>query len=73
MGVNSAYSRINHWLTVKVLTTNTEYIIKSPDIELGGLIFGDRTFRVTNKGCVFEKNNNIYLEFTVGKEKKRVY
>lgn len=40
---------------------------------MGGLTFGDRTLRLTGRGFVYEKTNDIYCQFSVGKDKKKVY
>lgn len=60
-------------IKVKIYETNTEYIIKMPDLELGGIMFGSRTLKMTGKGFVLEKDQGIYLEFGIGKEKKKLY
>lgn len=44
-----------------------------PDLELGGIMFGSRTLKMTGKGFVIEKDQGIYLEFGIGKEKKKLY
>lgn len=73
MGLNSAYSKVSSYFTVKIPKSKTEYIIKLADVELGGVSFGDRTFRAVGRGFVYEKTNNIYCEWSVGKDKKKVY
>lgn len=73
MGLNSAYSKVSNWLQVKIFKTKTEYFVKIPDVELGGLAYGVRTLKITNKCFVYEKNSHLFCEISVGKDKKRVY
>lgn len=73
MGLNSAHSYLCHWLKAKVMSTGTEYLIKIPEITMEGIIYGDRIYKVSNKGFILEVNNNLFAEFSVGKTKKRVY
>lgn len=55
------------------MSTGTEYLIKIPEITMEGIIYGDRVYKVSNKGFILEVNNNLFAEFSVGKTKKRVY
>lgn len=32
MGLNTAYSKVNNWFHLNILTTNSHYKIKIPDI-----------------------------------------
>ena len=52
MGLNSLNSFINHWLRAKVYSTNTEYLIKIPDVNMEGIMYGNRTYKVTGKGFI---------------------
>lgn len=36
-------------------------------------MFGDRTLRLKGKGFVFEATNNVYLEYSIGKQAKKLY
>lgn len=38
-----------------------------------GVMYGDRIYKVANKGFILELKNNLFAEFSVGKHKKRVY
>jgi len=49
LGMNSAYTKFLTPFIVKIYHTNTEYIIRYPDVEVGGIMFGDRTARVVGK------------------------
>lgn len=53
MGLNSVSSTVMDWLRAKVYSTGTEYLIKATGIELGGLVYGSRTYKMANKGCIF--------------------
>lgn len=53
LGLNSAYSKLSSLFTVKIFKTKTEYAIKLPDVELGGVMFGERTMRLVGKGFVY--------------------
>ena len=37
-------SYLNHWFKAKVYSTDTEYLIKVPDLHMGGVIYGTRTY-----------------------------
>ena len=73
MGLNTVNSYVNHWLRAKVYSTNTEYLIKVPDLYMSGIIYGSRTYSSAGKGFILEINNNLFCELSVGKDKKRVY
>lgn len=73
MGFNSAYSKTDSWLRVRLPASSKEYLVKMPDVELGGLIYGARTLRIANKGFVLEKNSQLFCEYSIGSDKKRVY
>jgi len=53
MGLNSAYSKLTNWINVNIFTTSTFYLVKMPDVELGGLMYGNRTLKVVNRGYVY--------------------
>ena len=36
-------------------------------------MFGDRALLLTGKGYVLEKRSGTYLEYSIGKEKKKLY
>jgi hypothetical protein len=37
---------------VKIYSNNTDYLIKFPEVELGGVMFGDRVLRPSGRGYV---------------------
>ena len=73
MGINTVYSYLCHWVLARVKASGSEYFIKLPDIEFGGLLYGERNYRVTNRGFIFERKSSLFCEFSIGKDKKRVY
>ena len=73
MGLNSLSSFLNHWLKAKIYSTNTEYLIKLPGVNLEGIMYGSRTYRVAGKGIIMETNSNVVCQISFGKDKKRVY
>lgn len=72
-GINTVDSYLSHWVHTRVKKTGSEYFIKLPDIEFGGLLYGERNYRVTNRGFIFEKKSCLFCQFSIGKDKKRVY
>lgn len=52
MGLNTVYSRVPCWMHAKIPSTKTEYIVRLPEVELGGLLYGDRTLKLHNKGYI---------------------
>lgn len=40
---------------------------------MSGLSFGERTMRLVGRGFIYEKTNDIYCEYSIGKDKKKVY
>lgn len=36
-------------------------------------MYGDRTLKLAHKCYIYEKNNNLFCEVSIGKDKKRVY
>lgn len=73
MGINGAYSKIHNWLHLNIYSSQTYYKIKSPDIEVRGLVYGARTYKFGHRGYVYEKSNNLFCEMSFGKGKKRIY
>lgn len=73
MGLNTLNSFLVNWLQLRVSSTGSEYLIKLPDVAMDGIVYGDRLYRVANRGFVLETKQNIFGEFSVGKDKKRVY
>ena len=47
--------------------------MKSPDVEIGGTMFGDRKYRICGKMFIYERTNNLWTEISFGKEKKKIY
>ena len=50
MGLNSVSTYLTQWLRLKIYSTNTEYIIKVPDVRVDGMVYGSRTFQAVGKG-----------------------
>lgn len=73
VGLNSAHSKIPHSIKVKIYSNNTEYLIKLPECDLTGIMFGDRVLVETGIGYVLEKNSGTYLEYSIGKDRKKLY
>lgn len=42
-------------------------------MEVSGLMYGDRRYRGLGKCFVHERTNNIFIEYSIGKDKKNVY
>lgn len=42
-------------------------------MEITGIMYGDRIYRGTGKGFIHERTNNIFVEYSFGKDKKGVY
>jgi hypothetical protein len=61
LGMNSAFTKFPSIFTIKIFENNREYSIRYPDVEVGGIMFGDRTLKNFGKSYVFEKNSGIYL------------
>lgn len=73
MGLNAAYSKSYGFYYVKIFATNTNFIIKLPDLEFCGVMFGDRSLKVVGKAFIFETTTNTYLEYSIGKSRKKMY
>ena len=52
MGLNSLNSYIVHWLKAKVYSTDSEYLIKIPDVNIDGVTYGNRTYKAAGKGFI---------------------
>ena len=61
IGLNSANTKFPSHFKVKIYQNNTEYLVKLPEIELSGIMFGDRGLLLSGKGYVLEKNSGTYL------------
>jgi len=59
--MNSAFTKFPTAFTIKIFENNREYIIRYPDVEVGGIMFGDRTLKNVGKSYVLEKNSGTYL------------
>jgi hypothetical protein len=40
LGLNTAYSKISSYFTVKFFKSKTEYVVRLADVEMGGISFG---------------------------------
>lgn len=59
--MNSAFTKIPTAFTIKIFENNCEYSIRYPDVEVGGIMFGNRTLNNFGKSYVLEKNSGTYL------------
>lgn len=73
MGLNRVTGRNLSPLFAEFPQTNTFYEIKLPEMEISGLIHGQKKYRGQGKGYIHEKTNNIFIEWSIGKDKKKVY
>jgi hypothetical protein len=60
-------------MCVKLFNSDSEFIIKVPNLEVGGVMLGDRSIKLIGKGFVLEKKNQILCEISVGKDNKHLY
>lgn len=58
---------------IKFPKNDAHYEYMSPPCEIGGLILGERRFRVIGKGYVVERSKLLYGEMSTGKDKKHIY
>ena len=61
VGLNSAQTKWPTPVKVKIFQNNTEYLVRMPEIELGGIMFGDRALLLTGKGYALEKKSGTYM------------
>lgn len=61
VGLNSAHTKIPSVIKVKIYENNSEYIIRMPDIELSGIMFGDRGLYLSGRSYVLERKSGTYL------------
>lgn len=73
IGLNTACSKVSNFFTAKIFKTKTHYTIKLPEVEVNGLLYGNRTMRTVNRGFVLECTNNTFCEYSAGKVKKKLY
>lgn len=59
--MNSAFTKFPTAFTIKIFESNREYCVRYPDVEVGGIMFGDRVLKNVGKGYVLEKNSGTYL------------
>lgn len=52
LGLNAAYSKNYGLYHVHIFATGTRFVIRYPDLEVGGVMFGSRTFSVLGKGFI---------------------
>jgi len=55
------------------MRNGSEFQCYFPPCEISGLILGGRTFRPYGKGFILEKNNNLFAEISIEKDKKGLY
>lgn len=74
MGLNSAIAKNLNPMNVRFYKTNNKYTVYTQDYQIGGLMFGERTYKNSGKVLVFEEKNDVLCEMTFnGKQKKGVY
>lgn len=73
MGLNQVQGRNLCPIFVEFPLTNTHYELKMNDMEITGIMYGDKMYRGLGKSYIYEKTNNIYIEYSFGKDKKKVY
>lgn len=73
MGLNRVTGRNLNTVFVKFPKTNTCYEVKIPEMEANGLVHGEKKYRQIGKGFIHERTNNLFVEWSVGKDKKKVY
>jgi hypothetical protein len=73
MGLNTAVARNMDPIFVHFFEANTKYAGYGQDFEIGGLLFGQRTYKNSGKVNVFEEKNQILCELSYGKNKKNIY
>ena len=52
VGLNSAHMKTSTPVKVKIYDNKTEYIIKWPELNMGGVMFGDRSLKTLGKSYV---------------------
>lgn len=73
IGLNSASTKVPAPFFVSIPGSGAEYMLRLPDIEVGGIMFGERSLRLAGRGFVLERNSGTYLEYSVGKARKGLY
>ena len=61
VGLNSAHMKTSTPVKIKIYQSKAEYIIKWPELNMGGVMFGDRTLKTLGKSYVLQKNSGTYL------------
>jgi hypothetical protein len=72
LGLNKGVGGNAGTIHIKFNINNTHFECTTPPCEISGLIFGERRFKVINKGFVVEKSRLLYSEVIFGKDKKNV-
>ena len=60
-------------LYIEFFNTNVTFECKVAEMEITGIMFGDRKYRTYGKLFVYEKTKQIWSEISYGKDKKKVY
>lgn len=47
--------------------------MKLSDVEISGLLHGQRKAKANGVGFIHERNNNVFVEWNIGKDKKKIY
>jgi hypothetical protein len=58
---------------VRYPKTDTKLECYMPSIEVSGLLYGDRKFKITNKSFIICESEKVVCELALGKEKPGVY
>lgn len=72
IGLNSAVGGNEGLLNIKFKNGN-HFQCYFPPCEIGGLIFGKRTFRPYGRAFFFDENSRLFAEVNVGGYKKGLY
>ena len=60
-------------LYVEFFNTQTVFQAKTPEMNITGVMFGERKFKAFGKTFIYEKKNHLFTELSYGKEKKPIY
>ncbi len=52
MGLNAAFSKNRGLYYVHIFETDTRFVIRFPDVEVGGIMIGERTLSLSGRGYI---------------------
>lgn len=61
MGINQVVGKNLCPLYLEFPNTNTFYEVKMANMELNGIMYGDKTYRGGGKCFIYERTNNIFI------------